>query len=217
MSSKYILTDETIDHNGTTLYRIKSQISIPQVGDALGVGVGELGGWVESEANLSQSGNSWIYSDSKVYGHATVSEDARIMGPLVSVSGNAAVSGSSFLNGVVNVEDYVSISGSSIITDAVQLSGFLRLHNAILRGNAVMYEPSSLMIYTGELNPYTIRAPWGGGTYISYLPLTNYWYFKGFRGTGSELIEKTRFTFGDDAKMLCTLLVTMINDIRGIQ
>ena len=68
---KYELTDEFIEHwSGKKLYRIKALVSF-------GVVVaGQLGGYVESERNLSQSGNAWVSDDAQVYGDARVYGDA---------------------------------------------------------------------------------------------------------------------------------------------
>lgn len=61
---KYELTDETIDVSGTTLHRIKA------LKDFGNVKKGELGGYVESERNLSQEGNCWVCGNAKVCGDA---------------------------------------------------------------------------------------------------------------------------------------------------
>ena len=39
---------------------------------------GELGGLVEKEENLDQSGDAWVSGDARVYGDAWVSGDARV-------------------------------------------------------------------------------------------------------------------------------------------
>ena len=54
---KYVLTDETMKHLCYTLHRIKAVRSFGNVQE------GKLGGWVESEENLSQEGNCWVYGD----------------------------------------------------------------------------------------------------------------------------------------------------------
>lgn len=51
---------------GKTLYRIKALV---QFGN---VNAGDLGGWIEKEENLSQSGNAWVYGNARVYGNAEV-------------------------------------------------------------------------------------------------------------------------------------------------
>ncbi len=44
---------------------------------------GEIGGWIESEDNLSQSGNAWVSGNARVSGNAEVKEscDYMVFGP----------------------------------------------------------------------------------------------------------------------------------------
>ena len=63
---KYELTAETKVVCGKTLHRIKALISFGYIE------VGELGGWIEKEENLSHDGNAWVYSDAEVFGDAKV-------------------------------------------------------------------------------------------------------------------------------------------------
>ena len=71
---KYELTSETKVFLGKTLYRIKALV---QFGN---VNAGDLGGWIEKEENLSQSGNAWVYGNAEVYGDAEVYGNARVYG-----------------------------------------------------------------------------------------------------------------------------------------
>ena len=71
---KYELTAEFIEKWGKKLFRIKALISFESVE------VGELGGYVEKEDNLAQTGNAWVYGDAEVYGDARVCGDARVYG-----------------------------------------------------------------------------------------------------------------------------------------
>ena len=71
---KYELTDETIEVYGTALHRIKA------LKDFGNVKKGELGGYVESERNLSQEGNCWVYSNAEVCGNAKVYSNALVCG-----------------------------------------------------------------------------------------------------------------------------------------
>ena len=71
---KFELTTDSIKRNGVTLYRIKSLIDFEDVK------AGDLGGYVEKEENLSQSGNAWVYGNAEVSGDACVSGDARVSG-----------------------------------------------------------------------------------------------------------------------------------------
>lgn len=71
---KYELTDETIEFGGRTLYRIKA------LKDFGGVKTGDLGGYVESEDNLSHEGMCWIYDDAKVYDNVRIANNAIVFG-----------------------------------------------------------------------------------------------------------------------------------------
>lgn len=91
---KYELTEEKITINvNQTLYRIKA------LRDFGSVKAGDLGGFVESEKNLSHDGDCWIcdgakvYEDAKVFGSAIIFNFAIISGS-VSVCGYAKVFGS---------------------------------------------------------------------------------------------------------------------------
>lgn len=69
---KYELTDEIIELGGRTLYRIKA---LKDFGD---VKAGDLGGYVESEDNLSHEGTCWIYHNAKVYDNVRVANNAKV-------------------------------------------------------------------------------------------------------------------------------------------
>ena len=71
---KYELTSEFITFLGKKLFRIKALVEFGNVE------AGELGGYIEKEENLSQSGNAWVCGDARVYGDARVCGDARVYG-----------------------------------------------------------------------------------------------------------------------------------------
>ena len=75
---KYEFTGETLEHEGRTLKRIR------RLSD------GKLGGWIESEDNLSHYGDSWVYDNAKVYGCAEGCGYAKVFGD-AEVYGNAQV------------------------------------------------------------------------------------------------------------------------------
>ena len=83
---KYQLTDETLVVDGRTLHRIRA---LKSFGDVI---AGELGGWIESEKNLSHGGNAWVYGNAQVCGDAQVYGDAQVFGN-ARVCGNARVFG----------------------------------------------------------------------------------------------------------------------------
>ena len=63
---KYELTGEVRVLFGRTLHQIKALIDI----EVMNVKAGDLGGYVESEKNLSHDGNAWVYGNAWVCGDA---------------------------------------------------------------------------------------------------------------------------------------------------
>ena len=61
---KYELTSETKVINGVELHRIKALKSFGNIKE------GNLGGWIESEKNLSQDGDAWVFDNATVRGNA---------------------------------------------------------------------------------------------------------------------------------------------------
>ena len=86
MEKKYKLTDDTINVDGRTLYRIEA------LKDFNNVKKGDKGGFVEKEDNLSQYSDCWVYDDAKVYDNAKVSSRAIVCGK-ATVCGNREVCG----------------------------------------------------------------------------------------------------------------------------
>ncbi|CAB4144433.1 hypothetical protein UFOVP455_42 [uncultured Caudovirales phage] len=107
---KYKLTDETIEHNGRRLYRIQA------LKDFGNVKAGELGGYVESEKNLSQEGNCWVSHTAKVFGNARVYDDALI-------SGNARVYDDAWVYGNARVYDNARVFGNAWVSDTARVHG----------------------------------------------------------------------------------------------
>ena len=98
---KFELTTDTKMLLGRKLFRIKALISFGNVR------AGDMGGYIEKEGNLSQSGNAWVSGDAEVSGNAWVYGDARVYGN-AWVSGDAEVSGNARVSGDA---DYATASG----------------------------------------------------------------------------------------------------------
>lgn len=69
-----LIRTDTKEVLGKTLFRIRAKISFGVVLK------GELGGYIESPENLSDSGAAWVYGDAQVYGDARVYGDAEVSG-----------------------------------------------------------------------------------------------------------------------------------------
>lgn len=107
---KYRLTDETIEHEGLTLFRIEA---VRSFGD---VDAGERGGFVQSDANLCHRGACWIYEDAKVFGYASVSQNARVCDE-AQVFGNAKIEYDAVVNGTAKVFGFARILDRAVVSD----------------------------------------------------------------------------------------------------
>ena len=89
---KYKLTEKYIEQFDVKLFQIQA------VTDFGCISKGDLGGYIQSEQCLSQSGNAWVYDNARVYGDARVSDNAQVAGD-ARVYGNARVSGDARVSG----------------------------------------------------------------------------------------------------------------------
>ncbi len=115
MNDKYEFTGETRRWNGRTLHRIRA------LKDFGGVKAGDLGGWIESERNLSVNGSAWVKDSAVVIGSAVASGSAVVKGSAV-VSGSAWVKGSAVVSGSAWVSGSVVVSGSAVVSDSAEVS-----------------------------------------------------------------------------------------------
>lgn len=127
-NKKYELTDESIEWSGVTLRRIRA------LRDFGNVEQGELGGFVQSEANLSHHGESWVYSDAKVFNSARVIENGKVFYK-AEVNGGAIVSKNS------RVYHRAHVCGKAILTDFACVGGeAIACGRAIIKDHATVYE-----------------------------------------------------------------------------
>ena len=87
---KYELTDESIEVEGMTFYRVRALRDIA----LYRVKAGDFGGYIESEDNLSQEGECWIGKNTKI------ARKARVIG-------NSWAGGESFIYGAYNLKTEV--------------------------------------------------------------------------------------------------------------
>ena len=72
---KYEITD--IQHpDNANLHRIKALVDIPR----WGVKAGDLGGYIQSESNLSQDGDCWVAGNGRVGGYGLVTGNGCVTG-----------------------------------------------------------------------------------------------------------------------------------------
>ncbi|WP_256692743.1 polymer-forming cytoskeletal protein [Histophilus somni] len=142
---------------GVTLYRIKAlrRFGVVEPGD--------LGGYVESEYNLSHWGDAWVFNNAKVYdkakvnSNATVHENATVCGAAMvcgdatvrecsyvggtaTVDSNAVISGDAKINGMAKISGYAQISGDVCVSDNAWVGGMvIAFANAKIGGSVHLY------------------------------------------------------------------------------
>lgn len=136
--NKYKLTDETIIINGHILHRIQA------LKDFNFVAKDDLGGFVESEKNLSHEGKCWIYDNAKVYGNASITKDAQIYD-------RAEIFDKAFITGLVDVEGSAKIFGNAYLTNNVIVKGKAKIYDnafisefAIISNDACIFENATI-------------------------------------------------------------------------
>ena len=139
MDKKYKLTDEAIQHCGKTLYRIEALINFNDVK------IGDKGGFIESEANLSHESYCWVYNDAKVFGNACVYELARVFNK-AEVSGDAKVHGCAIIENRAIVGRKAEIYDSASVSECAVVVGYAKVYgcsaivgNACIKDNSVIY------------------------------------------------------------------------------
>lgn len=127
----------------TKVYRIKA------LRDFGNIKKGDLGGYIESEDNLSHEGTSWVYDDAmvlgsaRVYGNAKVLEKAEIDGnakifdsAIVAsksrVSGKANIFGNAILGGDSKVFGSAWVYDDAQVYGDVQIDGNLRVYKDVI-------------------------------------------------------------------------------------
>ena len=141
-TKKYKLTDDTIIIGNHKLHRIQALI------DFSDVKCGDIGGYIESEKNLSQYGNCWVGDNAKVHGNAQVYDDAKVFGNVLvydyaqvygyaQVFDNAEVYSFAEVYGNAGVYGYAQVYGDAMVCDDAVVHGCsLVFENALVYGFA---------------------------------------------------------------------------------
>ncbi|MDG6365531.1 polymer-forming cytoskeletal protein [Glaesserella parasuis] len=125
-----LLKDDTVEHLGRTLYRIKALITFGLVG------AGQLGGYIETEKNLDHSGNAWVYDNARVFGDACVYGNAGVYDN-AWVYGNAQVYGNARVYGNAWVFGNAQVYGNARVCAHAWVYGKARVYgDACVYGNA---------------------------------------------------------------------------------
>ena len=189
MEKKYELIPSDIEG----LFRIKALKDFNDVKN------GDIGGYVESEKNLSQYGDCWIYDNAivsdnaqvcnnarvyynaKVYGYARVCDDAIVWNKAqiygnAKVCDNAQIYGKAYLHGNAKVCGDAQVYGDAEVCGDAEVSG-----NAEVSGDAIISSDKDYIIFKNW---------WSSGRFFTWTRSNNMWMVGCFYGTGEELIVK---------------------------
>ena len=122
---KYEMTSNYKIFLGKKLFQIRALVDLCN-----GVKAGELGGYIEKEENLSQSGNAWVGGDARVTDNARVTGNAQVAGE-AQVRDNAWVSGDAHVAGKVHVAGNAHVAGKAWVSksaDLLQITGLGTVH-----------------------------------------------------------------------------------------
>ena len=109
MTRKYeLLKEDYILYKGAKLYRIKA---LKSFGD---IKKGDLGGYIQSESNLSHKGNCWVYKGGQISENCRVYGNAKISGNVI-VNDWACVSGNAEIFGNIKIFGNAKISKNPIV------------------------------------------------------------------------------------------------------
>lgn len=159
---KYELTDVTKevenDYGTYTLHQIRALSSFDDVKE------GDLGGYIESEANLSQEGKGWLYEDAIAFHNARIRHDAKVRG-VSQVAGHASVEDNAIVENSIVCSDavvnscaaikFATIRGDAMITGNAKVTGNENnveqvevTGNALISGNGIVSEAYPYLEFT---------------------------------------------------------------------
>lgn len=139
---KYKLLGIGVLHEGKVLYRI---IALKDFSD---VKEGDIGGFVESEENLSQYGDCWVYDSGKVYddafvrSNATVREGAEVSERAIMCDHSRAM-GLSKVKGDAIMTDNSTITGYACVQGRTKVVGGDTIINGGFHSSEVLEEDKS--------------------------------------------------------------------------
>lgn len=198
---KYRLTDETIKVGEVILHRIECVTPFADVK------VGDKGGWIEKESNLSQENGAWVYDEAKVFGNAWVCSEAQVF-EHAKVFGNAwvcehaQVYGDARIYGDARVFEYARVYDDANVGDNAVVRGYARI-----RGNAKISQLFDYIVFQNNFS---------SGRYFTWTKSNNMWTVGCFHGTGEQLIEKARKDNKDKAKCYA-LYVKLVEDLQKVK
>lgn len=152
-NKKYELVETDFkSENGKKLYRIKA---LKNFGED--IKKGDLGGYVESEKNLSQNGDCWIFDNATVKDNSIVKDNA-IVGDYARIEGNSVVEKEAIIDGDSQVKDAIVRKSDELYTFKNNYSKIAKnvtyqASNGLYNVNGILYsEENYLAMMKNENN-----------------------------------------------------------------
>jgi hypothetical protein len=181
---KYELTATSKVVSGHTVYQIIAILSFSDVS------VGDLGGWVESGSNLSQSGDCWLYDNAVAYESSVVDSDAR-------VSENTRIYGTASITGSAAVYGNAWVFGTSIVSSNAVVRACSRVNNQNVGLNEIIETacPATIQYWVADTTAnWNSTANWdttSGGPGGSPVPTIDTTVVFDLLGLGSCVLDTT--------------------------
>ncbi len=184
---------ELIPSDKEGLFRIKA------LKDFNNVKKGDIGGYIQSEKNLSQYDDCWIYDNAVVWGNAVVMGNAKVYCDAqicdnAVVMGDARVYSNAIVMGNAKVCDHASVYDNAQVCGNAQIWCYVVVQgNAVVRGNAIVQgnaDVSGDAIISSDKDYIVFKNWWSSGRYFTWTRSNNKWKVGCFYGTGEELISK---------------------------
>ena len=169
---------------GRPIYRIQA------LRDFSDVKKGDLGGFVESEENLSQYGNCWIYDNAQAVDRSMVVGDACLR-DCAQMYDSSLIKDKAQLRGCAQMLHYSCLSDNAVAIDA-DILGF-----AIIAGDVVIRREKDYMVFSDI--PRT-------GSYATYTFPDKRWRFLLFEGTSKEFIKTAPFNDRKRRKLIVQIV-----------
>lgn len=173
---------------GRPIYRIQA------LRDFSDVKKGDLGGFVESEGNLSQEGDCWIYDMAQAMEKSRVEDDACLR-DCAKMYGSSLLKDKAQLQGCARMIQYACLADNAVAIDT-EISGF-----ADITGDVVIRRNKDYMVFSDIPE---------AGFYATYTFPNKRWRFVLFKGTSKEFIKAAPF---NDRKRR-ELIVQIVEEIE---
>ncbi|WP_405317239.1 hypothetical protein [Faecalibacillus faecis] len=132
IKKKYELTDEIKNIRGKTLHRIRALRNFSNIK------AGDLGGFIESEKNLSHDGICWIYDNAMAMDSAQILENAFIYNK-AKIMDNAKVSEHAIIRDSATISNHAHVLGEADIRDTAEIFDYALVYDrALICGNAYL-------------------------------------------------------------------------------